>query len=165
MAPRRRAGRRVARARVQDDVLASQEEHAWFDASACVDELHLFCQNFRGTRWLEMLDVFAFAKGMAEVAGTRTCVSYDIRLDGVRHDVTTRRGVMLLLSLGMSLVHNALVTCAPPCSLHIWLSSSIHRRHMAAYGPYGNRANRKVRLSNLILLNMVGACDDVYVYM
>lgn len=135
---------------LDDDTACTGSENQWYDATLDSQGLKDYCQAWAGTRWLDMLDVFSFHEGMKQQAGTRTCVSLDIRLNPV-HDLTTKRGMMLLLGLLMALKHGALLALAPPCSLFIWLSCSIHLRH--AVGPYGNLRNRKVRLANRIVLN------------
>lgn len=141
-------------AKLKDDVLSSGGESTWWDAFAHMNELEQYCQNFQGSQWLDVLDIFAHGRGMEGVVGSRTCTSFDIRLERVRHDLTTRRGTLMLLGLGMSLTHGALVTAAPPCSLSISISSSVHKRHL--FGPLGDESNWKVRLSNRIVLNLVG---------
>ena len=136
----------------KDDVLSSSVEANWFNAWEHIDEMKKYCADWRGHRWLQVLDVFSYGQGMRAVVGTMACTSYDIRLDRKRHDITTRRGVFLLLGLGLCLAHGGLITCAPPCSMSIYLSCSVHMRHLL--GPLGNTANFKVRLSNRIVLNM-----------
>ena len=51
------------------------------------------------------------------------------------------------------LVPRALLVGGPPCSLFIGASSSVHLRHI--WTPWGDRTNKKVRLSNLIWANFV----------
>ena len=157
---------RVA-SRKKDDVLSSSVEANWFNAWEHMDEMRKYCADWRGHRWLQVLDVFSYGKGMQAVVGTMPCASYDIRLDRKRHDITSRRGVFLLLGLGMCLAYGGLITCAPPCSLSIFLRCSVHLRHLL--GPLGDTTRFKVRLSNRIVLNMVGVSpkqflDLIYVY-
>lgn len=114
-------------AKLKDDVLSSGGESTWWDAFAHMNELEQYCQDFQGSQWLDVLDIFAHGRGMEGVVGSHTCTSFDIRLERVRHDLTTRRGTLMLLGLGMSLTHGALVTAAPPCSLSIFISSSVHK--------------------------------------
>ena len=147
----------LKRKQAKDDVLCGVPEKEWYDASKHTDELHRFCRNWKGMPSLDCLDIFSFYQGMVAVCGAIRCAAYDIRLDEDNHDITSKKGVMMLLGLGMMLTMGALVTCAPPCSLHVWLSCSVHRRHMPEYGPYGNVSRMKVRLSNLIVRNMVGS--------
>ena len=135
---------------LDDDTACTGSEDQWYDATSDSQGLNDYCEAWAGTRWLDMLDVFSFHEGMKQHAGSRTVVSLDIRLNPV-HDLTTKRGMMLLLSLLMALKHGALLALAPPCSLFIWLSCSIHLRH--ALGPYGNLRNLKVRMANRIVLN------------
>ena len=141
--------------RKRDDTSCSIAEESWFDASEHMTEMIEHCKGWQGRQWLEILEVFSFSAGIAKCKSVKTYVNFDIRTDGKRHDLTTRRGVYLLLSLGMSLVSGALVTAAPPCSLFVWLSSSVHRRNKGPYGPYGDVRRYKVRLANLIVKNFV----------
>lgn len=53
------------------------------------------------------------------------------------------------------LVPRALVVLGPPCSLFIWLSSSVHRRSL--YRPDGDTSRLAVRLSNAISRNTVAS--------
>lgn len=46
-----------------------------------------------------------------------------------------------------------LVCGGPPCSLFVWLCTSVHRRHEMF--PRGNESNPKVRCSNVITENFV----------
>lgn len=48
---------------------------------------------------------------------------------------------------------HGLLAAGPPCSLFIWLSSSVHMRH--AVGCRGNEGNLKVKLANYITENLV----------
>ena len=154
MRSRKRMRRRTQK--LQDDVSTSTKEACWYDATANMSELKDYCNKWEGTQWLQCLDIFSFHRGLSRVCGVHTCASFDIRLDRRRHDVTTKRGCLLLLALGMALVPGAFVGAAPPCSLYVWLSSSQHKRHMAEYGPYGDQSMLKIRLSNLIVRNMAG---------
>ncbi|CAE7418727.1 RHM1 [Symbiodinium pilosum] len=52
----------------------------------------------------------------------------------------------------MRLMDRALIVAGPPCSLNIWLSSSVRKRSFQ--NPSGDQENQKVRLSNLIASNM-----------
>lgn len=138
---------------IDEDTTCTGPEDSWWDAEKEFSTLQEYCQNWRGSRWLSVLDVFSFHKGMAQKVGSETYMAMDVRLDEERHDLTTRRGILLLVGMLMALVEGGLCCLAPPCSLFIWLSSSIHQRH--SKGPFGNVQNRKVRLANRIVLNTV----------
>ena len=58
-----------------------------------------------------------------------------------------------ILDIVLRLQCYALRFAAPPCSLFVWLSMSVHRR--SAKHLLGDTANYKVRLSSLILANLV----------
>lgn len=51
------------------------------------------------------------------------------------------------------LMDDALMACAPPCSLFVGISSSVHMR--SEFRLLGDTSRRCVRLSNLILSNFV----------
>ena len=139
-----------ASAKVEDDTSCSRPEAEWYDATKDIDFLMEFCKSWTGTRWLHVFDLFSYNQGMSKNIDSKTCMSMDIRLHE-SHDVTTKRGVTFMLTMLMCLLPGALVTLAPPCSLFIWLSCSVHLRYLM--GPYGNTGNRKVRLANLIVRN------------
>lgn len=147
---RKAAGKSKKIKKVDDDTACAGPESSWFDAAANAEQLRQYCNSWTGQRFLEILDVFSFNEGMRHVAGTKVACSLDIRLSP-KHDLTSARGVLLLLAMLMSLVHGGLVTLAPPCSLFVWLSCSVHLRHKM--GPYGQTKNYKVRLANRIVQN------------
>ena len=60
-----------------------------------------------------------------------------------------------MLSLLLTIVPNGISVWAPPCSLFVWLSSSIHRRSMA--NPLGDVRQFLVRLGNCIAKNAATA--------
>jgi hypothetical protein len=45
-----------------------------------------------------------------------------------------------------------MLAAGPPCSLFIWLSCSVHKRHL--YGPAGDQSVPKVALANIITENL-----------
>ena len=52
-----------------------------------------------------------------------------------------------------------LVCAGPPCSLFVWLCTSVHRRHEMF--PRGNESNPKVRCANVITENFVSCyCNN-----
>ena len=57
-----------------------------------------------------------------------------------------------MLQLGLRIKPGGVIVAGPPCSLFIFLSSSIHRRSRRR--PWGNQEYRSVRLSNCIVKNM-----------
>lgn len=153
---RKAAGKASRRAKqADDDTTCGSDESAWFNAAEHEAELHEYARSCTTKPWLQILDVFSFHEGMKRVAGTKATVSMDIRLSPQRHDLTCSRGVYLLLAMLLALVPEGLATLAPPCSLFVWLSSSVHLRNIKGYGPYGQTGNYKVRLANRIALNVV----------
>ena len=142
--------------RDDDDCQSGGCEADWYDAHNHIEDLHAYCRAWKGKPWLQCLDIFSFHCGMQKVLGSMTSSAFDIKLEPEKHDITMKRGVLLLLALGMALCEGGLVTCAPPCSLFIFLSCSVHLRYLPQFGPYGDPSNYKVRLANLIVKNMVG---------
>ena len=156
MAKSKKAGKvksRAAKQLADDDTSCNGPEEDWYHAASHTDELIQYCQDWKGSQWLDCLDLFSFHQGMSKELGHAVSTAIDIRLNECAHDLTSKRGVFLVLALLLALIPGGLLTLAPPCSLYIWLSSSVHRRHVL--GPYGNVRNLKVRMSNCIVINTV----------
>ena len=52
----------------------------------------------------------------------------------------------------MSIVQFGFLMCGPPCSLFIFLSSSVHKRSKSQ--PWGNPEKGSVRRANVIMINL-----------
>ena len=145
--------RRCLKQQPSRDTETSAAEEDWFHATEHVEELNDFTKNGPTERKVHMVDLFS-ASGMA--AHTFKSHGYsskaiDIQLDK-GHDITTRAVFFMILSVCLALVPGGLILAGPPCSLYIFLSSSMHQRSKAR--PLGDTCNAKVRLSNLIVSNM-----------
>ena len=89
--------------------------------------------------------------------GAKT-VAYDIMHDPGM-DIVTETGFYVLLGLLLRLMPSSFTMWAPPCSVFIFLTSSLHERHR--FGPWGNLAHYVVRLSNRISINCAVALKVV----
>ncbi|CAE8602990.1 unnamed protein product, partial [Polarella glacialis] len=78
--------------------------------------------------------------------------SFDIKTGGQLHDMVSKTGFLHLMHLGLRLVDGGIVVGGPPCSLFVFLSSSVHMRHI--FSPSGCPWNDKVRLANQIVRNV-----------
>jgi hypothetical protein len=81
---------------------ANRKPIGWYNAHKHLEDLHSYCRTWKGKPWLKSLDAFSFHCGMQKVMGSTTSSAFDIKLDPQRHDITMKRGVMLLLVLGMA---------------------------------------------------------------
>ena len=131
------------------------DERAWWHASAHLHEIREFVDHWSGNRDLDCLDLFSPKGRIKKVWGARgkTAVNYDIKSGGKQHDVSGRVGCMFLLAFILRLKPGAMVMAGPPCSLFIYLSSSIHQRRVGL--EEGDVRHHSVRLANLIVANMM----------
>ena len=139
-----------------DDTMSFEKDpQKWFRPEDHMPELRAYMQTWTAAPYLDCLDVFGASQSMKKVFTKRgfKCESFDVVLGGVTHDITTHLGFLVLLGLGLSLLPGALLALSPPCSLYIFLSSSVHGRSKLL--PYGNVSNWKVQLSNRIVLSLV----------
>ena len=103
-------------------------------------------------RDVESLDLFSASMAIQaafESVG-HVAAAADIKLDA-RVDITSETGFYATLNAVMRLKQHGLLFAGPPCSLFVFMSSSVHRR--SARHPRGDERNFKVRLSNLIASN------------
>lgn len=114
--------------------------------------LSTFIHQWQGPSDLHALDLFGHS--CATRSKFRQMASGILMLSP-SHDITTRAGVRDLLSVGLRLLNGALVCAGPPCSLWIFLSSSVHCRNSASHGIHGNPVHEKIQLSNVTVENMV----------
>lgn len=127
------AKRQQQRARTED-ASCSGPAAEWFDAEKEDPVLQDYCKSWAGSQWLFVLDVFSFHEGMKKHLPGRTRVSMDIGKDAVRHDLTTKGGVLLMVAMLMALIPGGFVfgtsvfslhflefKCAPsPCRRAVW---------------------------------------------
>ena len=152
--------RSLKRKHSAEDTATTIDEGAWYHAEEHLQEVINFIQNYTGPRDLHMIDLFSASEQGFDTfvrAGFRA-QSYDITNDE-QDDVTTKEGFYRLLRYLLELVPGGVVLAGPPCSLYVFLSSSVHRRTIAR--PLGNTDHTKVRLSNLIVSNMCVAMKNV----
>ena len=83
--------------------------------------------------------------------GSNTAAVYDIARDPLC-DFTSKRGFLVALSYMLSLQIGGLIMAGPPCSLFVFLSSSVHKRSTCC--PEGDTSNASVRMANLIVRNL-----------
>ena len=135
------------------DTSTVANETSWYHAEDHWAEIRSFCKAWDGVRNLNLVSVFDRSKKMSQkwVRQGLAAEAYDINHDTVGMDIVTHIGFFTLLSLLMQLLPQGLSFWAPPCSLFIFLTSSLHLRHL--FGPGGNVAQYAVRLSNRISMN------------
>ena len=138
--------------RCLDTSTVATEEH-WYSPEAHWDQVRSFCKSWQGSRDLQLVSVFDRSKKMC-MEWTRhhhSAEAFDIAHDEVNHDAVTQVGFFVLLALLMRLAPGGLSMWAPPCSLFIFLTSSLHLRHV--YGCQGDVSQYSIRLANRISMN------------
>lgn len=152
----------------QDDTTSSLPQSSWWVASDNLPALHEYIQNnlLNVVRVYHLLDLFSCSGNMAKswAKGNYKAVGYDIKTLGRRGDISSERGYLTLLRMAFKLVEFAAIVAGPPCSLLIFLSSSVHKRHSALHGPTGDESVPKVKLSNVISRNMATLFDLLHHY-
>lgn len=137
-----------------DDTTTFTDETSWFDASDTANKQHieLYVSQWEGTRDMHILDLFGASASVRKAWEDRGWKgeSYDIKLNP-KHDITSASGFYVLLDMALRLLPFGLIMAGPPCSLFVFLSSSVHKRKVSQ--PMGDTSNPKVRLSNRILIN------------
>lgn len=126
-------------------------------ATENVEYIGNIVSSFSGHCFIDMLDLFA-GKGNAGALFQRSgkcAVAYDILLDA-SHDILTKSGFTIALRLVLSLKSGALLLCGIPCSLFVYMSSSVHKR--SSKGPQGDESIDVVRAANAIASNAVELC-------
>ena len=73
-------------------------------------------------------------------------------LDDDNQNMASKAGVYFAVDLVMAVVVGGLLMWGPPCSMFIFLSSSVHQR--SSRRPQGNEKNMLVRFANIIVRNM-----------
>lgn len=135
-----------------DDVSTVTCEDDWWHASRHMDELHSYCSSWHGGVQLHCFDLFSRSGRIARTFakhGFRSR-SYDI-LSLASQDILSEAGFFEALDTAFQLMDYGLFCAAPPCSLFIPISQSVHQRYV--WQPMGNTANLKVRMSNAIAMN------------
>jgi hypothetical protein len=139
---------------LKDDTTCTLAEHLWFVADNHIPELKQVVASWQGDRDLWCIDLFSPTGNVASqwIRHGFAAMTYDVKTAGRANDIVGKRGFLFLLRAGLRLRDQAIIVGGPPCSLNIFLSCSVHKRHLL--GPMGDTANGKVRLSNLIAQNM-----------
>ena len=137
------------------DTTTTTCEASWYDAAAHQEEVDAAVNSFDGQRDLDCLDLYGASKVVAKTFGRhrKKAVVYDIKLNGLKNDVCSRLGFFFLLALALRLKPKGICVGGPPCSLFIFLSSSVHRRCSA--NAWGNEGHSGVRLANMIVKNTI----------
>ncbi|CAE7740361.1 RHM1 [Symbiodinium sp. CCMP2456] len=137
-----------------NDTTTITDEAEWYNAESDITSLRRMMKKFRGVRDLSCLDLFG-ASGAIKKAWSghhKKAELYDIKTNGPQHDICSEGGFENLMRMGLRIKPGGVIVAGPPCSLFIFLSSSIHRR--SPHRPWGNQEYRSVRLSNCIVRNM-----------
>eukprot|EP00933_Yihiella_yeosuensis_P071120 TRINITY_DN79318_c0_g1_i1.p1 TRINITY_DN79318_c0_g1~~TRINITY_DN79318_c0_g1_i1.p1 ORF type:complete len:332 (+),score=39.67 TRINITY_DN79318_c0_g1_i1:61-1056(+) len=130
-------------------------EQGWFRAEECFADILDFASGWQGQRDLHCVDLFSASEAMKKVwlHNNFRAESCDIKFGGPLEDITLRAGFMNILSMCLRVEADGLIFSGPPCSMFIFMSCSVHLRHI--FGPEGNKHNFKTRLANRIVTNFV----------
>lgn len=143
------------------DTATVSPEAGWYCSETDWPGIRSFCRTWVGDRNIDMVSVFDRSKRMSSTwrdAG-HSSTEYDIAHDPVQMDICTRVGFYYLLGLLLKLARGGFSMWAPPCSLWIFLTSSLHKR--SASCPDGNTDHFSVRLANRIAINAAMALKAV----
>ena len=123
-----------------------------FYASQHLPEIAEYVRNWNGPRTTAVLDFYNGAGNFKKVAVHRghDADNFDCANDRTQN-VCIREGFFKGLDKILQVILWGLIMWGPPCSLWIWLSSSVHMRTCA--NPAGNLGNNLVQISNLIAEN------------
>lgn len=135
------------------DTTTVAPEATWYHSEAEWPSIRSFCRNWVGSRDIDMVSVFDRSLRMSSTwkNSGHSSTAYDIAHDPVQMDICTQVGFYFLLTLLLGLAPGGFSMWAPPCSLWIFLSSSLHKR--SALSPDGNTDHFSVRLANRIAIN------------
>ena len=142
---------------LKDDTTALTSEKYWFkpEEDEHFQRLLSFCVEWSGTPYLHLVDTFSASEAMAQIwrANGFCAETFDIKRGRKTHDLTSEGGTFCLADLYMSLVSGGLEMASPPGSLHVFMSSAVHKR--SDTNTDGDTTNYKVRLANRIRINYV----------
>jgi hypothetical protein len=114
-------------------------------------EIAEFVNGFADTsRYLEVADIYSGLEARTFTEAQErgySAARYDVSIDPL-HNVLTKAGFWHLLTIACSILPFGFAMLGPPCSLWIFLSSSIHKRSPA--NRAGDYANLLVNFSNMI---------------
>ncbi len=105
-------------------------------------------------RDLDYLDLFVGGGSVSSVlaASGHSSDSFDAAVDPVC-DILSERGFRIAMERASRVRRGGLIVAGPPCSLWTFMSSSVHKR--TAENPGGDSTHRGVRMSNLLVSNLV----------
>lgn len=135
-----------------EDASTGLLESDWYVAAQDLPMLNDFCENWEGLQHAHVFDLFSHSKRVCQAfqrKGFRG-LTFDIRSCHYE-DILSKSGFLLALQSALELCEHGLLMVAPPCSLFVPISASVHRRK--AEQPYGNINNKRVRMSTLIAQN------------
>lgn len=136
---------------IRDDTTTTTVESEWFAPEQHLEELKSWTRSRMAATGafdaLDCLDLFGATQrvGRCWRKYGYSSLSYDIKLGGPNHDITSEGGFRALLDMGARLDRRGIVIAAPPCSLYGPCCASVHRRSHA--NVRGNMDNFKVRLA------------------
>lgn len=90
---------------------------------------------------------------VAAAAAGLTFERFDTVLDAA-HNILTRSGLVLVLSMVMRVKENGLLVLGPPCGMWVFMSQSVHKRTRRQ--PEGDITVAKVREANMIARIVAG---------
>lgn len=139
------------------DTASLVDPSQWYDASQHIDWWVDFGRQWQGPTDLYGIDLFGGLHGRVQQAFQKRgfrCGCYDIARKGIDNDITSYGGFRYLVLLGLRLQHgSSLIMMGPPCSLFVWLSSSVHWRSL--FGPAGDPNHVGTQMANAIARNTV----------
>lgn len=135
------------------DLSATLPEQQWYHAhehEACVEQ---YVAESEVPRDLACLDLFSASQVIAQTWQQHglPAAAADIQL-GMHFDILGESGFFCTLQLLLRVQDGGLLFGGPPCSMFVWISSSVHQR--SPQRPRGDESNFKVRMSNTIVANM-----------
>ena len=135
------------------DTASVASEAEWYRAEEDWETVRSHCKAWNGIRDLSLVSVFDRSKRICKMWEDHghKAEAYDIAHHEIAMDICSRVGFFTLLNLLLRLVPNGFSFWAPPCSMWIFLTSSLHQRHVYGYG--GDLKQFSVRLANRMAAN------------
>lgn len=136
-----------------DDLSSFSPEESWWEAENHEGILMDMLTSWDRPCDVHCIDMFG-ASGMIAKAWSKKGYSsliFDI-LHDPKHDMCVRSGCRAFMHMASRLVPGGVIVGGPPCSLFVWISSSVHKRTRQL--PLGDETNFKVRMANRLTRNM-----------
>ena len=123
----------ASEADIEWDTTTMTPERSWFHARKNISAIDRFVKEVAPTirdRSLACIDCFGASAKIKQCfeAHGEEAANYDIKVGRKKNDSTCATGFYELLRAGLSLKPSGLVMGGPPCSMFIFLSSSVHKR-------------------------------------